>query len=385
RMVLSRDGRLCVTTSVDGRLDVRDVETGVRIYYQQAHNDQLFGAAFADDDSWVVVGGLDTRPLCRVYDLKTGAPLRDLEPPVGYTMFQLTPDSRMLVGGTFGGQIVAWDTATWSRLPPFVGHRAEVSGVVFNAAGTRMWSASHDATLIEWDVASRRPLRQARVHTAIVYSLALSPDERYIATGSHDQTAKLFDISGDEFREVHVLKGHRGNVRAVAFMPDGRHLLTASADATLRMHELATWREVRAWEPDDSEVAAVSVAPDGSFALVASAGTVRRLEFDYARQLEQRRDEAQTMRERVIRSRRDTQALLSLAGWYAWRDAPALALSLYEAVERAGAGGSVPTMALARACMQLGLNERAAGYLDRARAAGDIPPGYATALLGRLR
>ena len=56
----------------------------------------------------------------------------------------------------------------------------------------------------------------------VVHGVAFSPDGRLIASGSADQTVKLWDtVSG---REVHTLRGHTKVVDRVAFSPDGRSL-----------------------------------------------------------------------------------------------------------------------------------------------------------------
>lgn len=56
-------------------------------------------------------------------------------------------------------------------------------------------------------------------HTDWVDSVTWSPDRRWIASGSRDQTIKVWDAAtGDELR---TLKGHTDGVKSVAFSPDG--------------------------------------------------------------------------------------------------------------------------------------------------------------------
>src|SRR5690242_13991092 len=57
-------------------------------------------------------------------------------------------------------------------------------------------------------------------HGDAVLALAFSPDGQFLATGSRDGLARLWECkSGKELRRF---EGHRGDVRSVAYSPDGK-------------------------------------------------------------------------------------------------------------------------------------------------------------------
>src|SRR5690606_39855004 len=74
-------------------------------------------------------------------------------------------------------------------------------------------------------------------HKEIVSTLAFSPDGRWLATGSYDSTAWLWDVQ-DPTADPVVLRGHEGPILALAFSPDGRWLATGSGDATVRLWDV---------------------------------------------------------------------------------------------------------------------------------------------------
>jgi WD40 repeat protein len=77
-------------------------------------------------------------------------------------------------------------------------------------------------------------------HENVVESMGFSPDGRWLATVSDDDTARLWDVTaGDPGADPVVLVGHENAVSSVAFSPDGRWLATASRDNTAR---LWTWQ-----------------------------------------------------------------------------------------------------------------------------------------------
>jgi WD40 repeat protein len=74
-------------------------------------------------------------------------------------------------------------------------------------------------------------------HTGDVNSVAFSPDAKMLASGSNDDTIRLWDPSiGQQIRES--LEGHTDWVESVMFSPDGKML--ACVD----------YEEIRLWDPN---------------------------------------------------------------------------------------------------------------------------------------
>ena len=65
-------------------------------------------------------------------------------------------------------------------------------------------------------------------HTGWVYSVRFSPDGTRIASGSRDQTIRLWDASTGE--QLDTLKGHTFDVTSVSFSPDGKRIASGSRD-----------------------------------------------------------------------------------------------------------------------------------------------------------
>ena len=73
-------------------------------------------------------------------------------------------------------------------------------------------------------------------------SVAISPDSNFVATGSKDKSAKLWDLRNG--REVRSFLGHAMTVISLDFSFDGKYLLTGSNDKTARIWEVETGKEL---------------------------------------------------------------------------------------------------------------------------------------------
>jgi WD40 repeat protein len=82
-----------------------------------------------------------------------------------------------------------------------------------------------------------------------VWSLAFSPDGRWLASGGLDGLAKIWDAKTG--REQATLRGNIGDVWAVAFSPDGKRLATGSGYGETK-GEVKVW-DSRLWESATQE------------------------------------------------------------------------------------------------------------------------------------
>ncbi|KAH8086036.1 hypothetical protein JL720_7235 [Aureococcus anophagefferens] len=149
------------------------------------------------------------------------------------------------------------------------GHGGEVTSVAVSGDGNWVATGSCDKTARVWDADSGACLATLTGHGSFVRGVAFSPDGTRVATASQDHTAKVWDAATGSL--LRTLEGHELSVNAVAFSPDGHRLATASRDKTALVWDL---RDDAAppvvLEGHDSCVNGCAFAPDGSRVATAS-------------------------------------------------------------------------------------------------------------------
>ena len=247
-------------------------------------------AAFADGRS-LASGASDG--VVKLWDLTTYGEARTIIAQRPIEALAASPSGRLLATGADDGRVRMYDPSNGRELWSLDPLPAPVRALAFSPDSRYLAVAGDEPKVRLWDLQSNtsgsgadRPLRPARTwdHKAAVWSLAFSPDGKYLITGSDDGTTRVWDTSSNG-TEVRGLRPASGGTmtRAAAVSPDGKYILSGG-DHAIGVWGLDTGREQQLIEPG-AATNALAVAPGGRLFAAAVDRAVKLYETDTGREL----------------------------------------------------------------------------------------------------
>jgi WD40 repeat protein/tetratricopeptide (TPR) repeat protein len=306
RCQFSPDGLLLATADGTGGIRIKDAATGktVRTIGERTDGMSPDSIAWSPDNRLLAAGygGAKDISFVELWDLDRGERLAEMPGTTDLPNFttdersgivsglDFSPDGEHLVAsfgslfslaaGKRGNSPLAVYHVPSRRIIRWLeGHKTYTTAVKFSRDGAYLASGSYDGTAILWDAKTWTPLHvlnnpdpSTDQGMQRVFDVAFSPDGNLLAMASYEGNVILWDVATG--RHLRSLSGHANGVSAVGFSPDGRTLASGSFDKTIRLWSAATWQEVVRLDPNEGQFAprALTFSPDGR-RLVSTGGS----------------------------------------------------------------------------------------------------------------
>ena len=236
----SPDGSQVASCSDDCTIWLWDVKTGecsfilcghetlvMRVMYSP-RGDQVASVDFADDKHGCTA---------RLWNVSNAECHFSIAYPGGRAPFAFSSKGNQ-VASSNGYEVLLWDTETGEQLHALVGHRDEISEIVYSPQADLVASASEDRTVRLWDTETGLCLRILTGHLSGIRSVVFSPKGDRIISGSWDETVRIWDVGVRTSRRTS--SGHTEGVYMVRCSPKGDQVASCSDDMTVRLWDVAT-------------------------------------------------------------------------------------------------------------------------------------------------
>ena len=230
---MSSDGRF-LTFSYDQARELAVVETATgRVVARAVHDDVIMSSQFSRDGRYLVTTGDNT---ARIWESDGGKAVHKLALSSRALSANFSADGRFLATTGSDGLARVWDPASGSELRR-LDHEGYVSTVAFSPDARRLATSTARAVYV-WEVDTGQRIGSLR-HDASSDFIAFSPDGAYLASGSRDHSARVWDL--DRLVEVARMTDE-GEAFRVAFDATGRFLLAEHTNAASYFWRMWLWR-----------------------------------------------------------------------------------------------------------------------------------------------
>src|SRR5262249_291200 len=129
----------------------------------------------------------------RLWNVATGTQLHALEHTYGIWSVAFSPDGKTLVVGTVERGLHLWDAVTGKELRK-IDKLNKVQRWILSPDG-KLLAVEDNRTIRLLELSSGKELHTLTGHSSPILSLAFSPNGRLLASGSFDQTVRLWEVN----------------------------------------------------------------------------------------------------------------------------------------------------------------------------------------------
>jgi WD40 repeat protein len=241
-LTFSPDGKL-LAVAKGYLLAVRDFAADNEILLLDGHKFGAVGSVlFTSDSKYVISGGGDKT--AKVWNLSTGKSIKTLSHPENVEDLALSADGKLLaVGG--GNAVKIYDVQTWKAVKSF----NKISKQSYNVVSAVAFSPDMKTLAVTgtggfslWNIETGLLIKVTETKGK---DLIFSKDGKSIYVAFFGNDIVVLDAATAE--ETSRLKGHKGGIDCLALSEDGKMLASGSLDNTAKLWDLTTEKEIAAF------------------------------------------------------------------------------------------------------------------------------------------
>lgn len=245
----------------------------------------------------IVTGSIDETVKIWNYDKTTNLNLdRTLcEHSLGVISVALNSDASIVASSALDATLMLWKTTTGEKIKTFSIGPVELWTIAFSPDDNYIISGSHSGKINLFGVETGKQEQTFDTRGIVIndncitnfwliflnlfsgkftLSIAYSPDGKYIACGALDGIINVFDVLSGKL--THTLEGHAMPIRSLCFSSDSKYLLTGADDGQMKIYAVHHAEVLGTVSGHASWVLSVDFSPDcKSFVSGSADNTVK--------------------------------------------------------------------------------------------------------------
>jgi WD40 repeat protein len=176
----------------------------------------------------------DRAGLIVIYSVDGGALIHKLNGHIaGIFCFAWSPDGALLASASGDNDICLWNPSTGALVRRIETLTHSTFALAWSQDGMTLYSGGASGTICAWNASTGARLRESAHQPDLILTLALSPNEQFLAAGGLNPAAftgpaNLTIYNPETFRAKRVIRAHNGAVSALTISQDSSIIFSAS-------------------------------------------------------------------------------------------------------------------------------------------------------------
>lgn len=268
-LAYSADGKLIAggdsfEGAAESSIVVWEAATGRQLHRLEGYGHVVRGLAFAPDSRRLAAVCGDGA--LRIWDVNAEKVITTIKPKRSFSSAGFTRDGKVVAADENG--VGLWDTATGRPLGRLKGLTGALFSVAVSANDKQIASCDQNGLILLWDRARSKELRRFQISSRYGGYVAFSPDGKCLACGGED-AIYLWDMeTGKELQRIKTLDWF---LCSQPFLSGGRVLVSYKEDV-VRFWDTAKGEEIRRVEKRRGRASALALSPDGKVVVTSGEG-----------------------------------------------------------------------------------------------------------------
>lgn len=230
-----------LSTSFDSTIKIWDSNNGTLLQTLEGHGESVSDAIITQNDDQVI--SVSWNKTVKVWDLKTGACLQTLERDPTTNLYTLSRTNRLDLN---------------------------VEPLIIEAEESKSEDGDDevDKHKISFEV-NEEEKKWLKGHSGWVTCVCESPNGALVASGSVDNTIKIWDLATNTCTKS--FEGHYKSITVIKFDSNGGLLLSGSCDSSVKLWDMWTGKCLESFDSLNCNILSVDFSPDGASVLSSSS------------------------------------------------------------------------------------------------------------------
>lgn len=217
KIIFSPDKKYLWGLTFDSAVYCWEIETGELVAELIGHSSRVFELNFTPDGRRIVT---TSKECIRVWNARTRTCLQSIYPQQSTLSAALHRSGETIATASSNGVVQLWEIASGECLLNFSGRTIRFLTAIFALNAQQAIAGRDDGLILSWSLIGNTATASCEYvgHHDIVRSIAISPDNTKLVSGSHDTTVRLWDLATGQC--LKVMTTHNYWVSRVIFLDD---------------------------------------------------------------------------------------------------------------------------------------------------------------------